>query len=71
MEDESGKRAHVGEDVTRGSGIFAAVKPRSELTAWHQQIDVICSHEILGHVDDRRHQRHFTVMVRRFLSHRT
>ena len=56
------------ENVTRGGGIFTAVKPRSELTAGDEQIDVIRADKVLRHVDNRRHQGHLTVMVGRFLS---
>ena len=71
MEDESSERAHVSEDVTGRGCVFAAVKPRSELTAWDEQVDVVCPNEILSHADDSRHQRHLAVVVSRLLSNRT
>ena len=57
----------VGEYVSGTGEVFASIHSCSKLTDWGKKVDVICSHEVLSHVDDSHLQTGFTVMICRVL----
>mmetsp|Transcript_19270 Transcript_19270/g.48231 ORF Transcript_19270/g.48231 Transcript_19270/m.48231 type:complete len:400 (-) Transcript_19270:1310-2509(-) len=57
----------IREDVPRRSGVFSSLQPSTELAARDQQIDVVGPDKVLSQPDNRSHQRHFSVVVRRVL----
>ena len=60
-----------GENVTSTGAVLAALEACSELTTWQQEVDVVAPDKVLRDADDGGLQRHFPVMVRGKLSHRT
>lgn len=71
VEQEPSEWVECGEDVTSRGGVFAAVKPRTELTNREQEINIIRADEILRQIHDRAHQRRLAVVIRRQLGHGT
>lgn len=67
MKDSSGKRHWLGENVTSRGMIFTTFMTSSELSLWHEEIDVVTADVVLGKIDDSRSQTSFSVMVRRVL----
>lgn len=48
---------------------FASMVPRTKLSDWHQQVNVVGSYKILSHANDGLAQRHLSMVVRRLLGH--
>ena len=62
--DLASNRIQLGEDVPLARRIIPAVEARAELAVGLKDIDIVRSHVILRHVDDRPIQRRLAVMIR-------
>lgn len=58
----------ASEDVSGRCVVFASFVSGTELTIWHQQINIVRANEVLGHADNGLSQGHLAMMVGRMLS---
>lgn len=68
-EDKPRKAVELGEDVPCRGMVLAALSATTELSIWREEVEVVASDEILGHVDDGGCKGLLAMMVGGMLCH--